>query len=423
MYVILLVLAAALAVTAQEFVVVSIRPGTNNERMYTLTSNDTRTRIPNVVKIVPNREISLASSTVQWNVARTGTPLPVEKGKDVDVYIVDTGVQGDHPAFTGRVQRDIEDCHGHGTHVAGTAAGVGYGIATEATIISVKILDCYGKGTLFSYIQGMLWVKQSMLERPTQKAVINLSIQSGMDDTIDELVEEVYRAGAVVVVAAANFNSDACYYSPARVPVAITVGATSEDDCKLSTSNYGKCVDVYAPGDNVLSAYLSDSSTVRRGTSMASPLVAGIVAVTWQQYPGMSNAQVSSYVTSSMTVLLEPNDCDTQSIEGKPLIQSHPHELWLTPKTYTQPLEYFTAVLPYGRYYLKVNGKLVVVFRRRSYRVVGQPRVSSRATWIRIRPGSLELEGGIVPLMGTVTIGGSNRPLKFTSVKIASGSL
>lgn len=305
-------------------------------------------RMDGVLGVVPNTPIELAAEeqTRQWNLDRVDQAFGrdgvysqvTETGLNVDLYIIDTGVQATHVAFGGRVQpgRDATvpgdlpadtDCHSHGTHVAGTAAGDIYGIARSALIFPVKVLDCDGRGTLMSLSEGVQWARASILARGTaRKPVVNLSIQSSASDVIDELVRSLHQAGAVVTVAGANFNSDACSYSPSREPLAVTVGATSEDDSKLSSSNFGPCIDLFAPGDNILSAspYSPTASAVKRGTSMASPLVAGIVATIRERYPAYTNAQVIQQLlkgTATLGKQVSDTDC-SGSLEGERFAQA-----------------------------------------------------------------------------------------------------
>ncbi len=298
-----------------------------------------------VLDIVPNAPIEPAfdEPTKQWNLDRIDQSFgqdgfysfTEQQGNGVDIYVVDSGVQGDHVAFTGRVLAGYNavfpdkagnaDCYGHGTHVAGTAAGEGFGVARKSTVIPVVIFDCQGKGTVMSLTSGIQWVRKSIASRG-KKSVVNLSIQTEANTVVDDLVRSLYQIGAVVAVAAANFNSDACNYSPAREPTAVTVGGTSEDDSKLSVSNFGSCVDLYAPGDNILSA-APDSPTAtayKRGTSMASPLVAGILALAYEKFPSFSNDQTIQYVlgiAAKLEKLVNDADC-SGSLEGKKIAQT-----------------------------------------------------------------------------------------------------
>ncbi|KAH9260953.1 hypothetical protein BASA81_000649 [Batrachochytrium salamandrivorans] len=223
--------------------------------------------VPGVQHVVINEEIRLANEdyhyTSQWNLDRVdqavgldGSYFPAnETGAGVDLYILDTGVYAQHEAFGGRVETGMsstgnspqEDCVGHGTHVASTAAGQGFGVATSATIIPVQILNCYKVGSLMSMADGVSWVLQQMKLRPKKRAVINASIES-------------------------NANAGVGYAD--SEPLAITVGATTPQDTKLASSNFGTCVDLFAPGATVVGAGTAGptAQATLQGTSMASPL-------------------------------------------------------------------------------------------------------------------------------------------------------
>ena len=286
--------------------------------------------------------IEAASFTPQWNLDRIDQRWgldgryfpPPENGTGVDIYIMDSGVLGTHQAFAGRVEAGFDafgqgmqnlDCHSHGTHVASTALGVGFGVATGARLISVRVLDCAGRGTIMSLAAGTRFIMDS-IARNRRRAVVNMSIQSSANDAIDEFVQRMHGAGAVVVVAAANFNSDACQYSPAREPLAVTVGASSRDDSKLASSNFGPCVDLYAPGDEIVgaSAFSPTGTMIKRGSSMAAPEVAGVAATIYQRFPHLSNAQVISVLLSTAIRLgRAPYDLDCSgTLEGQLFLQA-----------------------------------------------------------------------------------------------------
>lgn len=243
-----------------------------------------------------------------------------EDGTGVDIYIIDTGVQGNHPAFwSGQIQPGYNaitnttgagntDCNGHGTHVAGLAGGNPYGIARGSTIFPVIFFDCNGNGNLMNFITAVAWVHEMIASRPSNPAIINLSIQAGANPTIDELVRSLVGIGAVVVVAAGNMGGDACNYSPAREPLAVTVGATAPDDTQHYSSNFGSCVDLYAPGENILSSIPVSTEGYKSGTSMACPIVVGAAATAWQRYPSFTNTEITDYVIDTLAVPLETPD-------------------------------------------------------------------------------------------------------------------
>lgn len=234
---------------------------------------------------------------------------PAGSGANVVAYVIDTGVLQSHTEFTGRLgayQYDAvdsdtnpNDCHGHGTHVAGTVAGANYGVARLATVVGVRVLSCSGSGYTSDVIAGLNWIAANHANYyPGRRGVANMSLGGGATKSLDDAVDAVINAGIPVVVAAGNDNFDAQYYSPARVPNAITVAASSSDDARAWFSNYGSLVDLFAPGVDVLSAGISSSTATATysGTSMASPHVAGAVAV----YLGLNPTATTNAVASAL---------------------------------------------------------------------------------------------------------------------------
>ncbi len=226
----------------------------------------------------------------------------------VSVYVVDTGINTSHSEFEGRltagyssVAGGIEDCNGHGTHVAGTIAGRTYGIAKSATIVPVRVLDCAGSGTYSSVIAGLDWIAASAPSGVP--AVVNMSLGGPASSTLDAAVKNLINRGISVVVAAGNSNTDACTASPARVAEAITVGGTTIIDSRASYSNFGTCLDLFAPGSAITSAWTGSASATNtiNGTSMASPHVAGIIARFIAANPSLSPSQVASSLKSGAT--------------------------------------------------------------------------------------------------------------------------
>ena len=220
-------------------------------------------------------------------------------GNGVHVYIVDTGINANHSEFSNRVGSGYDavdndsnpnDCQGHGTHVAGTTAGTTFGVAKDATVHGVRVLNCEGSGQTSDIVEGVDWV----IQNNSGDAVINMSLGGSASSAMDEAVEKAWDAGIVTVVAAGNDNSDACSYSPARSNKAITTGSTDNQDRRSSFSNYGNCVDIFAPGSDITSAKYdtNNSSTEMSGTSMASPHVAGAAALYLEKNPGSTPAQV-----------------------------------------------------------------------------------------------------------------------------------
>jgi subtilisin family serine protease len=233
----------------------------------------------------------------------------VSTGSGSLIYVIDTGVYSGHSDLSGRVVagytaisdgNGTEDCNGHGTHVAGTSAGTKYGVAKNARVVAVRVLDCAGSGYTSSVVAGINWAVAS---HPGGPGVINLSLGGGANSALDDAVAKATAAGLVVVAAAGNSGADACNFSPARAPSALTIGATEKNDAQASYSNFGRCVDMYAPGSSITSAWISGSTATRTisGTSMAAPHVAGLAARLQQAKPGITVSEISSTLTATKT--------------------------------------------------------------------------------------------------------------------------
>ena len=230
-----------------------------------------------------------------------------KSGNGVHAYIVDTGVNSTHAEFDGRMgdgfsaieEGGTNDCNGHGTHVAGTVGGSVYGVAKDVTLHAVRVLNCRGSGTLSGVVAGVDWVAQNA-QLP---AVANMSLGGGKSEAIDDAVAAAVQSGVSFVVAAGNSNADACDYSPAAVDTAITVGATDADDKRASFSNWGNCVDVFGPGVGVKSAWIDGNNATKSisGTSMASPHVAGVVALYLEETPNATPAEIFDRVVELST--------------------------------------------------------------------------------------------------------------------------
>lgn len=223
-------------------------------------------------------------------------------------YIIDTGVFASHSQFTGRIGNGFtsigdgngtNDCNGHGTHVAGTVGGTTHGVAKGTTIHPVRVLDCGGSGAWSGVIAGMDWVRVNHVK----PAVANMSLGGGANSSIDTALANLTNAGVVVVVAAGNQSADACNYSPARAPSAITVGSTVNNDSRSSFSNFGSCLDIFAPGTSITSAWNTSTTATNTisGTSMASPHVAGAAALYLAVNPTASVSQVTTAVINAST--------------------------------------------------------------------------------------------------------------------------
>ena len=228
---------------------------------------------------------------------------------NVHAYIVDTGVLGTHTEFSGRMgngytaitdANGTNDCNGHGTHVAGTVAGTTYGVAKGARVHPVRVLGCNGSGTNSGVIAGMDWVTANHVK----PAVANMSLGGGASTATDDAIQRMHAAGVTVVVAAGNDNANACNYSPARAPNAITVGSTTNTDARSSFSNFGTCLDIWGPGSNITSAWHTGTSATNTisGTSMASPHVAGVAALWLANNPSATPTQVATALFNNSTL-------------------------------------------------------------------------------------------------------------------------
>jgi subtilisin family serine protease len=239
-------------------------------------------------------------------------------GAGVKAYIIDTGIRETHSDLRDRVVLgydafggDARDCNGHGTHVAGTVGGTAHGVAKGVQLVAVRVLDCNGSGTWSGVAAGVDWVAGHANGSP---AVANMSLGGGASSTVDDAVKRSIGMGITYAVAAGNGDrlgraQDACNYSPARVPEAITIGATTQSDTKTSWSNYGTCVDWFAPGYQITSAWHTGDTATNTisGTSMATPHVAGAAALYLQNNSGATPAAVREalYAASTKSVVTE----------------------------------------------------------------------------------------------------------------------
>ncbi|MFL4394475.1 S8 family serine peptidase [Acinetobacter pittii] len=225
----------------------------------------------------------------------------LQTGSGTTAYIVDTGILSTHQQFSGRVLsgytaisdgNGTNDCHGHGTHVAGTVGGSTYGVAKNVSLVPIRILGCDGSGASSNVIAGLDWI----LKNGKKPAVVNMSLGGEANASLDSAVENLFNNGYVMVVAAGNSNIDACSSSPARVSKAITVAATDSTDTRASYSNYGSCVDIFAPGSQINSSWIGSNTATKvlNGTSMATPHVVGVVAEMLQSTPTATPQTISN---------------------------------------------------------------------------------------------------------------------------------
>ena len=239
---------------------------------------------------------------------RNGTYVYDATGQGVTVFVLDTGIRTGHNDFGGRAfaafdavgdGRNGQDCNGHGTHVAGTVGGSTYGVAKGARLGAVRVLGCNGSGSNSGVIGGVDFVAQSS-QRP---AVANMSLGGGASSALDSAVRGAVQAGVTFVVAAGNENQNACNVSPARESSALTIASSTSSDGRSSFSNYGSCVDLFAPGSSITSAWYTSNTATNTisGTSMASPHVAGAAALVLQGSPSASPAAVENAIESVAT--------------------------------------------------------------------------------------------------------------------------
>jgi subtilisin family serine protease len=275
-------------------------------------------RNPAVQSIEPNRVISIADvqTPATWGLDRIDqASLPLNnsyddrnQGTGVHAYVIDTGIRRAHNEFAGRMGNGFdavtpggtaEDCNGHGTHVAGTVGGSTYGVADQVTLHPVRVLGCTGSGTTAGVIAGVDWVRSNAVK----PAVANMSLGGGISSALDNAVSNAVNSGITFAVAAGNENTNACNSSPARTPNAITVGATTNTDARSSFSNFGTCLDVFAPGSNITAAWHTSNSAANTisGTSMASPHVAGVAAIYLSANPAATPAAVANAIVTGAT--------------------------------------------------------------------------------------------------------------------------
>jgi subtilisin family serine protease len=282
-------------------------------------------RSPLVVAVEPDAEVWLdtTQTSATWGLDRidqralplSGTYTYQRTGTGVTAYVIDSGIRFDHSEFGGRAVPGADfvgdgqngnDCNGHGTHVAGTIGGATYGVAKNVTLVSVRVFGCTGGSTWETIIAGIDWVIAH--HQAGVPAVANMSLGGSAKSSVDTATNNLINDGVATAVAAGNGNwagrqDDACKYSPARVPAAMTISATNSSDQKASWANYGNCVDWFAPGVSITSAWYTSTTATKTisGTSMATPHTAGVAALYLEANPSASPAVVRDAIYSETT--------------------------------------------------------------------------------------------------------------------------
>ena len=261
-------------------------------------------------------ELSATQTGATWGLDRVdqrdrplnGTYIYNPLAANVRAYIIDSGIRTGHTQFGSRLLsgysaindgRGTNDCNGHGTHVAGTVGGTTWGIAKQVRLVPVRVFGCTGGSANSTIIAGIDWVRANRV----LPAVANMSLGGGASTATDNATNNLINSGVTVVVAAGNNNANACNYSPARVANAVTVGSTTSTDARSSFSNFGSCVNIFAPGSSITSAWSTSTSASNTisGTSMASPHVAGAAALYLTNNPSASPATVRNWLYTNAT--------------------------------------------------------------------------------------------------------------------------
>jgi subtilisin family serine protease len=269
---------------------------------------------PNVEYIEEDQVVmaDITQSNATWGLDRidqrslplNGTYVYNRTGAGLFAYIIDTGLQANHPDFGTRARNMYDafggtgnDCNGHGTHVGGTVGGTTWGVAKGVNLRGVRVLDCNGSGSNSGVIAGIDWVRLNH----AKPAIANLSLGGGFSSATNTAVNNLASAGVFVAVAAGNSNADACNYSPASASGVTTVAASTSSDARASYSNYGSCVNIYAPGSSITSAWISSGTRTINGTSMASPHVAGVGVLYKHTFGDASQSTVANWIYNNAT--------------------------------------------------------------------------------------------------------------------------
>ena len=256
--------------------------------------------------------INTTQSSATWGLDRidqrsrplSGTYTYTRTGSGVRAYIIDTGIYTSHTQFGSRASNVYDafggngsDCNGHGTHVAGTVGSSTYGVAKAALLRGVRVLDCSGNGATSGIISAIDWVRANHIK----PAVANMSLGGGYSSSLNTAAANLHNAGVFLAVAAGNENQDACNVSPASAAYVFTTASSTSSDYKSSFSNWGSCVEAYAPGSSITSTWNNGGTNTISGTSMASPHVAGVAALYKHAYGDASSATIRSWIINNAT--------------------------------------------------------------------------------------------------------------------------